>query len=164
LAALTANVGAFADVVHAACTYETEPLALLNSVADNCISTGGSRVIPASDLPAKEVLQDDCLAYWPDRRSLPTVTLEELMDRFGLHRIDVLKLDCEGSEYSILSQCRDATLNCTGIVLGEYHGSARFRKLLADRFADWQCRVGPPDRYGNDGGPFWLVNPQVVRR
>src|SRR5215207_3058980 len=34
--------------------------------------------------------------------SVPAVTLEEIFDRFGLQRVDVLKIDIEGMEHEIL--------------------------------------------------------------
>ncbi len=43
---------------------------------------------------------------WPDREDLrievPAVTLEEIFRREGISRCDLLKMDCEGSEYAIL--------------------------------------------------------------
>jgi precorrin-6B methylase 2 len=50
IAALQKNVGSFATVIQAACTYDTRPLALLNAVRPNCESTGGSMVVPLAEL------------------------------------------------------------------------------------------------------------------
>lgn len=43
------------------------------------------------------------------------VTLED----FG--QIDLLKLDCEGSEFDILLNCEDAILHRIQVIVGEYH-------------------------------------------
>jgi hypothetical protein len=212
LAALRANVGAFAEVVHAACTYEPEPVALLNAVWPGCVTTGGSRVVLRSELedlarsrtressdvgwdklaeqapahheqliggpvrpnsrlshpthlPAdnpKSKIENPKSDYWLDTRPLSKVTLEELMARFELDHIDVLKLDCEGSEFSILENA--TSLARIGLIVGEYHGSAGFRELVAEGFATWTCHLGLPDPYGNDGGLFWLFNPHQGTR
>lgn len=158
MTALRANVGSFAEVIQAACTYEPEQVALLNAVWPGCVSTGGSRVVPLCRLAEAPTHKAGQTEWWRDVRPLAKLTLEELMTRFQLERIDVLKLDCEGSEFSIL---RHATcLDRVGAIIGEYHGSAAFRALVAEKFSDWTCHLGPPDPYGNDGGAFWLFNPR----
>jgi len=159
LPALRANVAAFAKVVHAACTYERGEMGLLNAVWPACVSTGGSRVVPAEVLADQPTEKKGRQEYWHDTRRLPTVTLEALMKRFDLPRIDVLKLDCEGSEFSILQNT--TCLDQIGMIVGEYHGSSRFRELVSTRFEGWIHHIGLPDRYGNDCGPFWLTNPRL---
>jgi hypothetical protein len=73
-----------------------------------------------------------------------------------VERIDILKLDCEGSEFSILG--KTASLDRIGLIVGEYHGKEKFRQLIADRFAGWELRVL------RDGelGTFWLANPALI--
>lgn len=64
--ALQKNVGSFATVIHAACTYQTEPLGLLNAVRPQCESTGGSMIVPLNQLgtaPGQPGYQ-----YWHDTR------------------------------------------------------------------------------------------------
>lgn len=158
--ALQANVGAFAEVVFAACTYEEGPQALLNSVFPGGASTGGSRVVPAAELNLLPTHRAGRQEFWRDARPLPAVTLEELLQRYALKWIDVLKLDCEGAEFSILRKCQPETLARIKVIVGEYHGSEAFRQLVSDRFATWTCRLGSADQYGNDSGPFWLFNDQ----
>jgi hypothetical protein len=173
LAALQRNVGDFAAIVPAAMTYEGE-VALLNAVYPGCVSTGGSTVIPRAELkellgakpplPPGEgwgeggtntagVASPSFSEYWLDGRALPTITLERLMAEHDLPRIDVLKLDCEGSEFSILENT--TSLDRIGAIVGEYHGRERFLDLVARKFADWQFRI---IRDG-DPGTFWLINP-----
>ena len=175
--ALKRNVGDFAAIVPAALTYDQD-VALLNAVFPDCVSTGGSTVIPRERL--QEIIaehrgaaglaagRDSTAAgavveteappaidgYWLDARPLATVTLETLMEQHGLSWIDVLKLDCEGSEFSILENT--ASLDRIGAIVGEYHGRERFLELVARKFADWQFRV---IREG-EIGTFWLVNPR----
>lgn len=146
--ALRANVGDFAEIVHAACSYEPGELALCNAVRPDCVSTGGSIVVSADAVLARAVGE-----YWPDKRPLQKVTLEQLAARFNFTTIDLLKLDCEGSEYSILGNC---DISRVGFILGEYHDQARWDEFRQLRFADWD--------YGhmsqaNNMGNFHLRNP-----
>jgi FkbM family methyltransferase len=158
--ALRKNVGGFATVVPAALTYEPD-VALLNAVYPGCVSTGGSSVIGREELrrrlEAGEVASQPGAQmpgeYWADFRPVETLTLEELMRQYGFDYIDYLKLDCEGSEFSILGQT--PSLDRIGMVVGEYHGREAFLALVRERFAGWDLRIL------RDGelGTFWLTNP-----
>lgn len=152
---LAANVAGFASVFHAACTYEPGRLALLNSVKENGTATGGSIVVQADEIERPgPSFQAEPNLYWRDLRRLPTVTLEDLMRAVGADRIDVLKLDCEGSEMSILANT--PSLDKIGFVFGEYHGQERWDALVAARFAGWPYAV----MHAAGGlGIFHLENP-----
>lgn len=154
LAALRANVGDFAHVVHAACTYETAELMLLNAVRPDCESTGGSVVVPRSEHDSSPLRQEG-YHYWNDYRELPKVTLEELMSRFGFNHINILKLDCEGSEYSILG--KTTVLSRIRIIVGEYHFRARWDEFRRRRLAGWD--YGHMQDAGDRGGLFHYANP-----
>ena len=52
------------------------------------------------------------------QKAPPTITIEEICSKYHFPRIDVLKLDCEGSEFSILENC---DLSLLRMVVGEYH-------------------------------------------
>jgi hypothetical protein len=52
--------------------------------------------------------------------------------------IDLLKLDCEGSELDILAHCDKSLLRT---VIGEWHDRKNFFRLIAARFADWTFDV-----------------------
>jgi FkbM family methyltransferase len=149
IACLRANVGDFARVIHAACTYERN-VGLLCTVFPGSGNTGGSTVAVV-DGPRWAAADPQ---YRRRREPLATCTLESLLAELGWPRIDLLKLDCEGSEFSILA---DATcLDRVRMIVGEQHDPGRFAALRARRFAHWQLRVlrrGSP-------GLFWLVNPR----
>jgi hypothetical protein len=68
--------------------------------------------------------------------------------------IDILKLDCEGSEFSILENT--TMLDRIRVIVGEYHDKPRFEKLVAERFADWKLRI----LHEGEPGAFWLLNPR----
>lgn len=153
IAALERNVGDFAAIVQAALTYEPN-VALLNAVFPCCASTGGSTVITRTDFEQLAQSGEPTDGYWLDHRALATVTLEQIMAEHRLERIDVLKLDCEGSEYSILENTR--SLASIGAIIGEYHGRERFMELVERKFADWHLRI----LRDGDPGTFWLQNPK----
>jgi FkbM family methyltransferase len=156
MVALEKNVGAFAAIMPAAATYEAN-VALLNAVFPHCRNTGGSRLVsrraleeqasrgefPHCGVPGKD--------YWADLRMVRTVTLEEIMQEHALDRIDVLKLDCEGEELSILRNT--SVLDRIGIIVGEYHDKQAFVQLVSEHLAGWKLRIlrdGEP-------GTFWLM-------
>src|SRR5262249_43824536 len=143
-------------------TYEAD-VALLNAVYPGCQTTGGSTVIGRAEL--RKRLEEGVVAvrpggempgeYWADFRPVEVLTLEDLMARYGLKRIDFLKLDCEGSEFSILRHT--PSLDRIGLVVGEYHGREAFLSLVRERFTGWDLRIL------RDGelGTFWLKNPAL---
>ena len=157
--ALKKNVGDFATVIQAAVTYERN-VGLLNSVYSNCVSTGGCTVLSRSDLrrraDQKEIPEEPDPGrkseYWADFRELKTLTLEQIVQEYRLDRIDILKLDCEGSEISILHNTE--LLDRIGIIVGEYHGKDAFLRLVAERFRDWHLEILKDGELGT----FWLTS------
>jgi FkbM family methyltransferase len=136
LPALERNVARFAKIVPAACTYLPAPVRLRTTVLDGTNNTGGSTIGAAGEI-------------------VPRVTLEEIMVAHEFPWVDVLKLDCEGSELSILANSR--SLDRVRLVIGEWHDRELFLELIAQRFGDWRMRIlrdGPL-------GLFWLENPRV---
>jgi FkbM family methyltransferase len=155
---LKKNVGDFATVVQAAVTYERD-VALLSAVYPHCTSTGGSAVLPRREIERRvaegmifpEPGPGRDTEFWADFRPLKTVTLEQILEEQGLDQIDILKLDCEESEYSIL---RNTTiLDRIGIIVGEYHHKSPFMKLVEERFSGWNLRILKDGELGT----FWLM-------
>lgn len=52
---------------------------------------------------------------------VPCISLKDLIDRHDLDRVDLLKMDCEGSEYSILYRCPAEYLKRIGKMAAEVH-------------------------------------------
>lgn len=129
----------------AAVTYEKE-VALLNAVFPNCVTTGGSTVCSPAQLENVDKTQ-----YWADSRPIETRTLEQVFQENKIDRIDVLKLDCEGSEFSILENT--SSLDKVMTIVGEWHGRAKFMQLVESKFSAWDFRII------QDGelGLFWLT-------
>lgn len=126
---LRKNCGEFATIIQAACVYMKSEAALLNSVCQDTAATGGSFVVPVESMPTHHVDNH----HWRDARQLRKITIEEIMSECQIERIDVLKLDCEGSEFSILGET--TSLEKVSLILGEYHGAERWNKLLSSKFS-----------------------------
>lgn len=143
----------FAHIVHGACSYDPRPLTFWSSVAKpNCSNTGGGRLVPAF----AEMNASDELLYYR-RAAPPVLTLEALRDKVSDvvpgFDIDLLKLDCEGSEFSILANCE---LDRVEFIVGEYHGEHQWNLLREWRMPSWD--YGHMSRSG-DLGNFHLRNP-----
>ena len=83
------------------------------------------------------VSPDEFGRYLQDRRPLTSITIEQIMERLEVDHIDVLKLDCEGSEFSILRNSPAVRDGRVRFILGEYHGRAKWDALLQERFTGW---------------------------
>ena len=142
--ALRKNVAAFARVIPCAATYVPGPVKLASTVYAGTENTGGSHVLddPSAEPPPSE----------QPIVTVPAMNSEQIIAVCGWDSVDLLKLDCEGCEFSLLEH---APLNSIGAIVGEYHDRAQFDDLVARRFSDWELRRL------TDGVPglFWLINP-----
>ena len=153
LPALQANVGGYAAIIARACHYGSG-LRLLDSVFPEGLSIGGSRVVEQAEFDAEK----DVVQYLHSTEPVETITLEEVCRQVDFPWIDFLKLDCEGSELSILEHC---DLSKVGTIFVESHDPLRWRDLLARRFEGWD--VGHMFVGGNC--EIWhLVNPKGPRK
>lgn len=116
------------SVIEAAVSYE--PAAVLHGFSTGS-NSGGSQLLPEG---AKTFANDTEF----DKRIYPKiVSLEEL----AIGPIDLLKLDCEGSEYSIL---RNAKLENVKEIVGEWHkvpGVPRFDRFCREHLPGWRLET-----------------------
>jgi FkbM family methyltransferase len=85
-------------------------------------------------------------------------TLEKLMEMFAIPRIDLLKLDCEGSEINILESTEDATCGLIGDVVGEFHmKGVRAKQLFQDAFPRHTVII--ERAHEMPIGRFWCLQP-----
>lgn len=143
--ALEANVAPFRQrvlIVKAVCTYDPRPLRWWSAFTDHgCESTGGGAVRPwGADVDESRYSASEGRPVRVNLDSYPS--------------IDLLKLDCEGSEFSIVG---NADLSRIGFILGEYHGRERWEWLREIRCPDWD--YGHMSASG-DLGNFHLRNPR----
>lgn len=152
LEVLRANVAEWGHVVHGACYYGGGELSLYNTIhpAGSTTCTSSSTVAIDGAALKPDYADPHHAWHWHDSRPLPRVTLEQVMGERGWDRIDLLKLDCEGAEFSILENC---DLSRVHMIVGEWHDRARFDALLRERLFDWRLRrLGE----GKNSGIFWL--------
>jgi FkbM family methyltransferase len=146
LGALRANVRNDVTVFPFAATYAPGPVTVVSSLYPGSDNSGASFV---------EVHGGDTHSDKRPRFSVATVQLEQLLERLRWQSIDLLKLDCEGCEFSLLENT--PSLDRIGVIVGEFHDRERFERLLRTRFAAWhvlRCEDRTP-------GLFTLVNPEV---
>jgi FkbM family methyltransferase len=129
---LGANVGFFSlyaamNAPHAK-IYSAEPVPstfqrLLNHLESNGLTdrvtamnyavtgTSGTRFVARENVPAgqKRLLSDGCDHASADIE-VPSCTLESILERYSLDRIDMAKIDIEGSEYEVLLATPPAAL------------------------------------------------------
>ena len=144
LAALRANC--HGEVRHAAVTYESDVELRVGGRRGLDTGPGDCEVVPIGAAMS-------CKRHV--RGVVPgTVTIEELLDERGWPVVDVLKLDCEGSEWSILE---NMDVSRVKMIVGEYHdGRARLEDVAARRFPHLSLRVLSDKMPSYDHGTFWL--------
>ena len=96
---------------------------------------------------------------------MPTITLDTIFNEMRWPRIDLLKLDCEGSEFSILEHAN--CLDRVGVIVGEQHDEKRFRRLVNRRFprSDWTLDVlrdGTPGLFRLSRPEWWNMASEDV--
>jgi FkbM family methyltransferase len=70
------------------------------------------------------------------------ITLDEIVDKYSLDSIDLLKIDCEGSEVDILCNATSSTASKIRAIIGEYHihgGYKSFCKLVKAKYPHLLC-------------------------
>ena len=112
---------------------------------DGSRNSGGSQLVQEGGNP----FENDC--DFGDRIKVSTKTLEQIVATFGIQQIDLLKLDCEGSEYSIL---QNASLDIVKEIVGEWHsvpGVPRFDKFCSEHLPGWTLET-----WGELTGPLGM--------
>ena len=82
---------------------------------------GGLALDVSEGEPLKVVSKDaDAVMEKDDTVIIEALTLKHFLDRQGLEKVDLLKLDCEGAEYEILIEAPSALSKIDRIIM-EYH-------------------------------------------
>lgn len=55
-------------------------------------------------------------------KDIPGITLQQIIEKHGIKKVKLLKIDCEGAEYDILKNCPPETLSMIENIRGEFHG------------------------------------------
>lgn len=134
-------------IVAAACTYTPRPV-IWSSVFDGSPNTGGSYVAMNGEPSAN--------GRYLAPLGVEAITLESVCGTVPY--VDLLKLDCEGSELSILQHA-----TCLGRVrriVGEWHDRDKFKHLVHERLTPegWRLHTLKDDPIGL----FHLLNERFV--
>ena len=92
------------------------------------------------------------------------VSLEEVLDTVTHGRCDLLKLDCEGSEYEILMDCQPDALRRVKRIVGEYHEGEQINgtgQQLSGFLESRSFRVDYFGPLGEGSGVFYATNTAV---
>ena len=54
-----------------------------------------------------------------------STTLKDIIDKFGGEQIDILKMDCEGCEYSVLANLDQGSYSKIETIIMEYHNGLK---------------------------------------
>lgn len=57
----------------------------------------------------------------PIEHKIERITIEEIMERYGIEKIDILKIDIEGAEYELLENLSEDTLGKIDQITVEFH-------------------------------------------
>jgi FkbM family methyltransferase len=69
-----------------------------------------------------------------DVGSVKAVTLDDIVGKFGIREGAVLKMDCEGCEYEVLSAVKPETLRVFDQILIEYHNGYRLLRAILENY------------------------------
>ncbi len=90
--------------------------------------TGGSVVVPDDhELITRPI---NLRGYARLEQSITPISLAEFLQAEGIAEIDMLKMDCEGCEHSVLGCANIETLQRARFIVGEYHGLERFYAVM----------------------------------
>lgn len=119
-------------VIRGALSYE--PGVVFHPYKDGS-NSGGSQLLPLGSSP----FSNSCEHTQPIQ--VQVFCLERLILHWGLDRIHLLKLDCEGSEYSIIRN--SSSLHKVDVICGEWHkvdGDCSFQDLCAAKLPHWESK------------------------
>lgn len=98
---------------------------------------------PVSSSPSNSFHNDD----GDTTGSVATTTLNEIMDKNGLDRVNYLKVDCEGAEYEILEEMTHAGYDRIDNLTVEYHAGRQtelIHLIEAQGLRVWPAPAGRP--------------------
>lgn len=107
-------------------------LALAKALPESGVGWRGGSLVGPADHPLLAAGREVAGYTRADQPVVP-ITLAEAMEEHGLDEIDLLKLDCEGCESSVLGSADLDVLRRVRFITGEYHGLARFYPAMRHR-------------------------------
>ena len=94
------------------------------------------------------------------RVEVPALTAGDLVERFGLTRLDGIKLDIEGAEYAVLPAVGEIVAQFRPRIVFELHAAPEAQKAaLTDVLLGYGYRVQKVKQSENEGAPLMLAVP-----
>lgn len=101
-------------------------------LADGKGTTGGGYITSAEEFEARDDSRYELLDT-----VIPSFTVEDVLERAGVDRVDLVKWDCEGGEIDAFANMSDEAAGAFGNMVGEFHhqeGYEGFAELARKRF------------------------------
>lgn len=125
-----------------------------NLLTDGVSATGGGFMTDSDWHPTSAPGHE---RYKVMSREVNLFQINQILQENDLDQVDLLKLDCEGSEMEILRDMSDDEVKRIGAICGEYHqGSDAILELLRQRFPNHVSRAGS-DCGHKEIGRFWCL-------
>ena len=67
------------------------------------------------------------------KMNVESLTFEDVMKRCNVEKIDLLKMDCEGCEYEIISKMSEDTMKCIAEIILEFHDGPKQLPEILDK-------------------------------
>lgn len=113
---------------------------------------GQATFVPSSDSANKG--GGSCLSDREEGLKVPVTTLARVMAEHGVDKIDLLKLDCEGAEGSVIAGLPPSLIRQMKVIVGELHGVSDLQVLGTI----WDSHhVGVSKRFDRPCFPFVAV-------
>jgi FkbM family methyltransferase len=132
-------------------------------IVDKAISNieGQMEMLWKEDNPLVNSLDSNSLEFYyenPDKKMVETTTLEQILRQHGWNSLDLLKLDIEGSEYSVIDSTPDYVFDFTDRILLEYHWPQGRLEAIVERFGELGFKYKFEDDKGfeNDNGTVFF--------
>lgn len=98
--------------------------------------TGHTDLYVAAGDTGGATVRPECHGWSPDRpglerRSVPCLSLHDIFQQSDIPHCDLLKMDCEGSEYDILAASQMEDLAKIGAIILEYHRNVPVEELTS---------------------------------
>jgi len=129
-------------------------------LTDGLSATGGGFMAPPTWKPTPAPGQE---RYAIISTEIPLFTIGKILDENDASKVDLLKLDCEGSEMEILRDISDEEASRIGAICGEYHiGADEILTLLEKRFPQNVSKAGSHCGH-KEIGTFWSLPLEIEK-
>ena len=116
---------------------------------------GQMEMLWKEDNPLVNSLDPNSLEFYyenPDKKMVEATTLEKVLRQHGWDSLDLLKLDIEGSEYSVIDSTPDYVFDKVGKILLEYHWPQGRLEAIVERFTELGFNYKFEDGRGYEDG------------